>query len=57
MNALMNNKIKEKILSSIPQAVMGNPEDIASVAVFLASPAARYINGEVLTVDGGWMGR
>jgi 2-deoxy-D-gluconate 3-dehydrogenase len=45
------------ILARIPIGRWGNPEDIASVAVFLASPAARYINGEVLTVDGGWMGR
>jgi 2-deoxy-D-gluconate 3-dehydrogenase len=45
------------ILARIPIGRWGNPEDIASVAVFLASPAARYINGEVLTVDGGWMSR
>lgn len=45
------------ILARIPIGRWGNPEDIAAVAVFLASPAARYINGEVLTVDGGWMGR
>lgn len=45
------------ILARIPIGRWGNPEDIASVAAFLASPAARYINGEVLTVDGGWMGR
>jgi len=45
------------ILARIPIERWGNPDDIASVAVFLASPAARYINGEVLTVDGGWMGR
>lgn len=45
------------ILARIPIGRWGNPEDIASVVVFLASPAARYINGEVLTVDGGWMGR
>ena len=45
------------ILARIPIGRWGNPDDIASVAVFLASPAARYINCEVLTVDGGWMGR
>jgi 2-deoxy-D-gluconate 3-dehydrogenase len=45
------------ILARIPVGRWGNPDDIASVAIFLASPAARYINGEVLTVDGGWMGR
>ncbi len=45
------------ILARIPIGRWGNPEDISAVAVFLASPAARYINGEVLTVDGGWMGR
>jgi 2-deoxy-D-gluconate 3-dehydrogenase len=45
------------ILARIPIGRWGNPDDIALVAVFLASPAARYINGEVLTVDGGWMGR
>lgn len=45
------------ILSRIPMGRWGTPEDLAAVAVFLASPAASYINGEVLTVDGGWMGR
>lgn len=45
------------ILARIPIGRWGTAEDIASVAAFLASPAAGYINGEVLTVDGGWMGR
>lgn len=45
------------ILARIPIGRWGNPDDIASVAAFLASPAAAYINGEVVTVDGGWMGR
>jgi 2-deoxy-D-gluconate 3-dehydrogenase len=45
------------ILARIPLGRWGNPEDLAATAVFLASPASAYVNGELLTVDGGWMGR
>jgi 2-deoxy-D-gluconate 3-dehydrogenase len=45
------------ILSRIPAGRWGNPEDLVGAAVFLASPASDYVHGEVLTVDGGWMGR
>jgi 2-deoxy-D-gluconate 3-dehydrogenase len=45
------------ILSRIPQARWGDPEDLAGAVVFLASDAANYVNGTVLVVDGGWMGR
>jgi 2-deoxy-D-gluconate 3-dehydrogenase len=45
------------ILDRIPAGRWGQPEDIAGAAVFLASPAATYINGTILTVDGGWMAR
>jgi 2-dehydro-3-deoxy-D-gluconate 5-dehydrogenase len=47
----------EQILTRIPANRWGTPEDLAGVAVFLASPASDYVNGHVLVVDGGWMGR
>jgi 2-dehydro-3-deoxy-D-gluconate 5-dehydrogenase len=45
------------ILSRIPAGRWGDPADLAGAVVFLASPASDYVNGTVLTVDGGWMGR
>lgn len=45
------------ILDRIPAGRWGTPEDLADVAVFLASPASDYVNGHVLIVDGGWMAR
>lgn len=47
------DNIKEKIISSVPLKKMGYPEDIANVAYFLASDMARYISGQVISVDGG----
>ncbi len=44
---------KEKILSRTPQNRFGSPDDIGWSAVFLSSPAANFINGVVLPVDGG----
>ena len=46
-----------EILSRIPAGRWGQPEDLASAVVFLCSPAADYINGHLLVVDGGWMAR
>ena len=45
------------ILERIPAGRWGKSEDIGGAAVFLASEAARYINGHVLAVDGGWLAR
>jgi len=45
------------ILDRIPAGRWGEPEDFAGPVVFLASAASNYVNGEILTVDGGWMGR
>ncbi|HOZ85966.1 MAG TPA: SDR family oxidoreductase [Niabella sp.] len=47
----------QSILSRIPAARWGTPEDFAGPAVFLASDASNYVDGEILVVDGGWMGR
>jgi len=47
----------EQILARIPAGRWGKPEDLAGAVVFLASPAADYVNGHVLVVDGGWMAR
>ncbi|MBU2958039.1 SDR family oxidoreductase [Paracoccus sp. 1_MG-2023] len=47
----------QAILGRIPQGRWGTPRDFAGPAVFLASAASNYVNGEVLVVDGGWMGR
>lgn len=45
------------ILERIPQGRWGTPGDFGGPAVFLASSASDYVNGEILVVDGGWMGR
>ncbi|MEQ9296960.1 MAG: SDR family oxidoreductase [Cyclobacteriaceae bacterium] len=47
----------EAILSRIPQGRWGTPEDFKGIAVLLASDASNYMNGTIVTVDGGWMGR
>ncbi len=56
--ALRNNPDRNKaILERIPAARWGKPEDLVGAAVFLSSDAANYLNGSIITVDGGWMGR
>src|SRR5512133_2547877 len=45
------------ILSRIPAGRWRDPSDLAGAVVFLASAASDYVSGEILTVDGGWMGR
>jgi 3-oxoacyl-[acyl-carrier protein] reductase len=43
------------ILDSIPSGRLGHPEEVANVAVFLCSPAASWVTGQTLIVDGGQM--
>jgi 2-deoxy-D-gluconate 3-dehydrogenase len=56
--ALRNDETRNRqILERIPAGRWGNPTDIAATAVFLSSPAANYITGAILNVDGGWLAR
>ena len=53
MTEKIDEKFKEIIVSKIPSARLGEPEDVANAVVFLASNQSDYINGETLHVNGG----
>ena len=53
MTAVLKEELRAGVLKQIPLGNFGQPDDVAGAAVFLASPAARYITGQVLAVDGG----
>ena len=53
MTAAFTEEMRQELAQRIPLNSFGKPDDIANAALFLASPAARYITGQVLTVDGG----
>ncbi len=56
--ALQDDAARSKaILERIPAGRWGSPRDFVGPAIFLASAASEYVSGEILTVDGGWMGR
>ena len=56
--ALQADAVRNKsILDRIPAARWGDPADLGGAAVFLASDAARYVQGHILAVDGGWLAR
>jgi len=53
MTAELKEELRAAVLKGIPLGSFGLPDDIANAALFLAGPAARYITGQVLAVDGG----
>mgnify|MGYP001399933963 FL=1 len=53
MTEKIDEKFKEMIVSKIPSARLGEPEDVANAVIFLASNQSDYINGETLHVNGG----
>jgi len=53
MTRALKEEMRQQLLERIPLQRFGKPEDVAGVVLFLASPAADYITGQVLTVDGG----
>lgn len=53
MTDVLSDRVKETILKEIPSGKLGNTEDIAQLAYFLASEESGYITGQVIAVDGG----
>jgi 3-oxoacyl-[acyl-carrier protein] reductase len=53
MTAKLGPEAREALSKQIPLGSLGQPDDVANAVLFLASPAARYITGQVLSVDGG----
>jgi 3-oxoacyl-[acyl-carrier protein] reductase len=53
MTTVLSEEIRQAILQKVPLGKLGEPDDIASAVAYLASAEAKYITGQVLTVDGG----
>ena len=53
MTDVLSDDVKAEITRVIPMGIMGETEDVANLAAFLASDASRYITGQVINVDGG----
>ena len=53
MTEELSDDLKAGIVAKVPLADFGQVDDIANTVLFLASPAARYITGQVFAVDGG----
>lgn len=53
ITSVLSDEIKSSVLNTIPLGRLGQPDDVASIVVFLASDAAAYLTGQTLAVDGG----
>jgi 3-oxoacyl-[acyl-carrier protein] reductase len=53
MTTVLSEEIRQNILKNVPLGKLGEPEDVAGAVAYLASAEAKYITGQVLTVDGG----
>ena len=53
MTDVLKDNVKEAIIATIPMKTFGETDDVANTVAFLASDAARYITGQVISVDGG----
>ncbi len=53
MTEVLNDDVKKQMQSMIPMGTLGKPEDVADAVCFLASDRAKYITGQVISVDGG----
>ena len=56
-NIFTKPEVRKMVAGNTPLKREGTSEEVADLAVFLASPAATYITGAVLNVDGGWLAR
>jgi 3-oxoacyl-[acyl-carrier protein] reductase len=55
MSAQWSEEKRKSIIAGIPLGRLGRPEEVAAAAVFLASPGADFITGEVLNINGGFL--
>ncbi|MFC0524202.1 elongation factor P 5-aminopentanone reductase [Pontibacillus salicampi] len=56
MNDMFDEKEQRELLDAIPAGRFGTPQEVASLALFLASPASNYVNGQMLNMNGAWSG-